>query len=93
MTVVSLFALLASALSLALVLVPEGGITPLSLTASLAVVFLVALAHLAGVARGTSSRAVRRAQDLLPNQDELALYAPSGLLLTLLPWEIGRAHV
>ena len=86
MSVFGLLALIGSALGVAFALVPEDGLAPLALTASHALLFVVALAHLAGVARGTSSRAIHRPRDLLPNQDELALYAPSGLLLTCLPW-------
>lgn len=86
MNAFGLLALLGSALGVAFALVPEDGLTPLSPTVSHALLFVVALAHLAGLARGTSSRAIRRPHDLLPNQDELALYAPSGLLLTCLPW-------
>lgn len=86
MSVLSFLALIGSALGVAFALVPEDGLAPLGSTASHALLFLVALMHLAGAARNTSSRAVRGAQDLLPNAEELALYAPSGLLLTLLPW-------
>lgn len=86
MNVIGLLALLGSALGVAFALVPEDGLNPLSLAASHALLFVVALLHLAGVARGTSSRAVRGMRDLFPDAEELALYAPSGLLLSLLPW-------
>ena len=79
-------ALLGSAFGVSSALVPEGGIAPLSITASHAVVFALAFLHLAGLARGTSSRATKTLRDLLPNEVELALYAPSGVLLSLLPW-------